>query len=170
MKEIKNCPGYFINEMGEVFSCIKKINTPKNRGGTYTIIDEQCPVKLKPNIHSNGYVYISLGKYGKKRLHRIVAETFIDNPECLPEVNHIDQNKTNNNINNLEWCSRQKNAEHSLSKHYIVENIKTGEKKIIFNLSKFCKENSLSVGTLAETENQKRGRTQHKNWKIIGRC
>lgn len=169
MKEILNCVGYYVNEMGEVFSCVKKISGINGNRGTYTVIDKSNPIKLKPYFHNNGYVYIGLGKYGKKRLHRVVAETFIKNPNNLPEVNHIDKNKTNNKVNNLEWCSRQKNAEYSLSKTYIVENIDTGKQQTIFNLSKFCKENSLSMGTLGETETQKRGRKQHKGWRIVGR-
>jgi hypothetical protein len=170
MKEIPNCTGYYANEIGEVFSCIKKISGVNGKRGTYTIVDKSAPVKLTPNQHKNGYVYISMGKYGRKRLHRIIAKTFIENPNNLPEVNHIDKDKTNNHINNLEWCDRQKNAEHSLSKTYIVENINTGEQRIIFNLSKFCRENSLSVGTLADTENPKKGRNkQHKGWRIVGR-
>jgi hypothetical protein len=170
MKEINNCPGYFVNEKGEIFSCVKKISGVNGRRGSYTIIDESAPIKLTPTIHNtNGYVYINIGKYGKKRLHRIVAETFIENPDNLPEINHIDKDKSNNHINNLEWCDIQKNAEHSLSKTYIIENIATGEQQTIFNLAKFCRENSLSVGTLGETETQQRGRKQHKGWRIVGR-
>ena len=167
MKPIRNCPGYFVNELGEVFSCIKKISGVNGKRGTYTIIDESSPTKLKPMIHpSNGYVYISLGKYGKKRLHRIVAETFIPNPNNYTEVNHIDELKSNNCVSNLEWCTRQQNAQHSLSKHYVVENVETGERFEVFNLSAFCREHSLGVGSLNETRHQKR-RKQHKGWKLI---
>lgn len=55
----------------------------------------------------NGYVYVYLTKNnnGKNiRLHRLVAEAFIPNPDNLPEVNHIDGNKENNKAENLEWC------------------------------------------------------------------
>ena len=114
MKEINNCPGYFVNEKGEIFSCVKKRPLTQKRG-TETFIDKSAPIKLTPTTNNkNGYVYVNIGKYGQKRLHRIVAETFIENVNNLPEVNHIDKDKTNNHINNLEWCDRQKNAEHSL--------------------------------------------------------
>lgn len=167
MKEIGRCAGYYVNELGEVFSCIKKISGVNGKRGTYTIVDKDSPIKLTPHVHNkNGYVYVSLGKHGNKRLHRLVAECFIENPYDLPEVNHIDKDKTNNNASNLEWCSRQKNAEHSLSKHYIVENVLTGDRFEVFNLSAFCRENDLLIGSLNETIHQKR-RKQHKGYKII---
>ena len=167
MKSIPNCNGYFVNEFGDVFSCVKKISLTGDKRGSRTIIDENDPIKLTPSIHpKNGYVYVSLGKYGRKRLHRLVAECYHLNPNNLLEVNHLDEDKTNNNANNLEWCSRQKNAEHSLAKYYIVENVDTGEKQTVFNLSAFCREYSLSVGSLRETIHQKR-RKQHKGWRVV---
>lgn len=164
MYPIKNCPGYYINEEGEVFSCVKK--NFKVKLGCETYIDESNPVNLTPHIHpTNGYVYIGLGKFGQKRLHRVIAQTFIENPDNLPEVNHIDENKTNNNVRNLEWVDRQRNAEHSLAKHYLVENIKTGDKFEVFNLSQFCKQNNLHVGSLSDTRTPRR--KQHKGYRII---
>lgn len=55
-----------------------------------------------------GYIRISLNKDGNKKkysVHRLVAQTFIPNPHNYPQINHIDENKQNNNINNLEWCT-----------------------------------------------------------------
>lgn len=63
---------------------------------------------LKPAIQKIGYKFVVLSKNGKTkgfRVHRLVAEAFIPNPDNLPQVNHKDENKLNNNINNLEWCS-----------------------------------------------------------------
>ena len=167
MLEVKNCPGYYVNEEGNVFSCIKK-NFKGIEKGCDTYIDKSNPIKLTPSINKrNGYVYISLGKYGKKRLHRVVAERFIPNPFNLPEVNHKDEDKTNNRWSNLEWVNRQNNAEYSLAKHYIVEHIATGKQYQVFNLSSFCRENGLHVGSMHDTLKQRQNRQQHKGWKII---
>ena len=72
--------------------------------------------KLKYTTSEKGYNTVRLyqnSKVAKKRVHRIVAEAFIPNLDNLPEVNHIDGNKTNNNVNNLEWCNRQYNMRHA---------------------------------------------------------
>jgi hypothetical protein len=64
----------------------------------------------EPN--SKGYQYVRLGK--KQYLaHRLVATAFIPNPDNLPDVNHIDGNKANNNVTNLEWCTRKHNMRHA---------------------------------------------------------
>lgn len=67
---------------------------------------------LRAHKKKNGYLNVGLYKNGKstyKLVHRIVAETFLENPNNLPCVNHKDENKTNNTINNLEWCDSKYN-------------------------------------------------------------
>ena len=67
---------------------------------------------LKANMITNGYFAVQLCKNHKRKsflVHRIVAEHFIDNPNNLPEINHKDENKGNNTVNNLEWCTRKYN-------------------------------------------------------------
>lgn len=67
---------------------------------------------LKPEIRT-GYYAVNLSKNNKqksKRIHRLVAETFIPNPDNLPQVNHKDENKLNNNVANLEWCDNTYNS------------------------------------------------------------
>ena len=68
---------------------------------------------LKPVRMPNGYLQVSIYKNGEiKRclVHRLVAQTFIPNPYNLPEVNHKDENKENNSVHNLEWCSSKYNV------------------------------------------------------------
>lgn len=82
---------------------------------------------LKKAINGGGYYYINLVGTGRsdvheKRIHRLVAEAFIPNPYNLPEVNHIDGNKLNNNVNNLEWVSRHENIRHAFKTGLIPRN------------------------------------------------
>ena len=74
---------------------------------------------LKQTINKTGYYGYcgSLGNRQKKKMfkiHKAVAETFIPNPNCYKVINHIDGNKLNNNINNLEWCTHQYNSQHAI--------------------------------------------------------
>lgn len=67
-------------------------------------------------LNKDGYVEILLSKNGSVksvRVHRLVAEAFIPNPDKKPEVNHKDYNKSNNYIENLEWTTRKENVNHS---------------------------------------------------------
>lgn len=82
--------------------------------------------------HNKGYLHIHLYKDGKckaKLVHRIVAEAFVDGYQEGFTVNHIDENKTNNRAENLEWCSARENCRKYVANHpNTLENIKNGGK------------------------------------------
>ena len=67
---------------------------------------------LKQYLQPNGYLMIRVSTNGKRLnlyVHRIIASSFLPNPNNYPEVNHIDCDRTNNRVDNLEWCTRQEN-------------------------------------------------------------
>lgn len=83
-----------------------------NGGDIFNVITNK---KLKTTIKKTGYVYVILTKEKHKyhkRVHRLVAEAFIPNPDNLPQVNHKDEEKTNNKVDNLEWCTAKYNMNH----------------------------------------------------------
>lgn len=87
---------HYITEDGIILSCF---NNEKKE--LKTQIDKKSGYK---RIKLNGKSY---------KVHRLVAEAFIPNPESLPQVNHIDGNKLNNHIDNLEWCNNSYNQKHA---------------------------------------------------------
>lgn len=71
---------------------------------------------LKPSVSRNGYLYINLKSNGVHKrclIHRLVAILFIPNPDNKPQVNHIDGNKQNNRVDNLEWVTGSENITHA---------------------------------------------------------
>ena len=67
---------------------------------------------LKPRKNKDGYLFVTLCKNGKMKnfkVHRLVASAFLPNPNNLPQVNHLDEVKTNNVVSNIEWCSAKYN-------------------------------------------------------------
>lgn len=75
---------------------------------------------LKPRLSLDGYERVCLCNGSIKReyrVHRLVAETFIENPNNLPQVNHKDFNTVNNYMENLEWCTNYENTQYSITNH-----------------------------------------------------
>lgn len=73
---------------------------------------------IKTNIDKYGYVRATLSKNGKRtneQIHRLVAKTFLDNPNNYPQINHKDCNKQNNYVGNLEWCTNAHNMKHAFN-------------------------------------------------------
>lgn len=102
MKKIEY--GYYIDKEGNVYNRNKR--------------------KMKPQNHTGGYDKVSLwDKESKTRqnryIHRLVAQAFIDNPNEYKYINHINGNKKDNRVENLEWCSAKYNTNHAIKKGLI---------------------------------------------------
>ena len=85
---------------------------------------------LRPVRNNNGYLLVGLRKNGEKKMykvHRLVSQTFIQNPDNLPEINHIDEDKTNNKVQNLEWCNRKSNCNYGNRNKRISEKMTNGK-------------------------------------------
>lgn len=106
-KDIKGYEGFY---QSSTFGRARSLDTyRKSRNGTVRFCKGRI-LKLKTN--NQGYLQVNLYKNGKVktfRVHRLVAEAFLPNPDNLPEVNHKDENKLNNCVSNLEWCTSSYN-------------------------------------------------------------
>ena len=106
--------GYFVSNLGRIKGRSGKIMKQRiNKEGYYML----C---LKPNGRN--------GKVKGVKIHILVAKAFIINPENKPQVNHIDGNKLNNNVSNLEWCTSKENMQHAFKNNLVT--IYKGENNI----------------------------------------
>ena len=117
MEEWRDIPGYKglyqVSNLGRIKSLIdKKYDLNEN---VVKIINRERI--LKQNLTKKGYCSVKLYKNGKGKtykIHRLVAEIFIPNPENKPQVNHIDGNKQNNCVTNLEWNTNEENFNNAI--------------------------------------------------------
>lgn len=110
-----------------------------------TIINIRTGRVRKVSADKAGYASVQLHNNGRMtvKVHRLMAEAFLPNPDGLPQVNHIDENKMNYQLSNLEWCTAKYNSVHSNAKTHKL--CKDGDVWEVTNMADFCKENSLST-------------------------
>lgn len=107
--DVPNCEGlYQVSNFGNVKSLGRYVRASDKLGG--------CRKKkeslLKFEVCKNGYLRVILNTDGGRKhflVHRLVAEAFIPNPQNMPQINHKDEDKTNNSVDNLEWCDAKYN-------------------------------------------------------------
>ena len=156
-KDIKGFEGYYqVSNYGNIKSLTR-----------FDGIRERQGQEIKQNLKYNGYLQVGLRKNSERKfysVHRLVAIHFIDNPENKPQVNHIDCNKQNNNINNLEWTTSKENLYHAKI-NGLRNNIPKGEKHP--NFGKYG-EHSKSAKKVVRY-NRDTGETKLYNAKILAK-
>lgn len=122
---------YEVSSFGQIRSLDKSVNC---KGGKKVIkLGKILLPKISFGYHRMGLSHSMDVKYFY--LHRLIAMAFIPNPHNKPFVNHIDSNRMNNNIDNLEWCTHAENINHAI---YVSENKKT---KINYEIVLYCLQN-----------------------------
>lgn len=107
-KDIPGYEGYYqASTFGNIRSVPRFVNY-KNLGA----ISKRPSILLSPKVTSKGYLEVVLVRPNSRkccRVHKLIAMTFLDNPHKYPYINHINENKQDNRVENLEWCSPKQN-------------------------------------------------------------
>lgn len=131
---------------------------------------------LKSEKSNKGYVRVVLyddkHKRYKKLVHRLVAEAFIPNPYDLPQVNHKDENRQNNNVDNLEWVTPIENLNYSnviekasVAKFHAIKCVETG--KIYKSIKDACNELNLEHSNIVACCNNRRNKCGGYKWEYV---
>lgn len=123
----------------------------KNFENLYEITDDGCIISIKTGKISRGYRtnkgYLSFDFRRQKgkcvSVHRLVAEAFIPNPENKPQVNHIDGDKTNNRVENLEWVTNGENQIHAFKNNLQKGNFEHPNSKLTLEQVLYIKNNCI---------------------------
>lgn len=128
--------------------------------------------RIKQQVSHNGYLRVSLHKHKKYLVHRLVAQTFIPNPNNLPQVHHINENKKDNRIENLEWVTCLENLNYSkviekasVSKFTKIRCVDTNE--IFDNIKSACKKYKIHHSNLVACCKGRRKTVNGKKWEYV---
>lgn len=119
---------YEVSNLGNVRSLDRRTRAKNNS----TMLRKGC-ILIPFYEEKKGYYQVTLNKDGKKkhhRVHRLVASAFLENPFNYTDVNHKDENKTNNHVDNLEWCTRKYNNNYGTKPERIRQTMINRYKKI----------------------------------------
>ena len=133
---------------------------------------------IKKLIDKDGYIKYHISHKNKeynKKAHRLVAEAFIPNPLNYPQVNHKDENKQNNYVGNLEWCSQSYNINYSLKRRKNNKTCKRFKKELVIKICKLIKKGYSNKNILIKLnlKNTSRNRSliisirSKRNWNSI---
>lgn len=115
-RTIEGYNNYMVSSWGKVYATRVVWKATQLIDSTEVFYPDSVRQELKPEETSKGYLRVDLyDKNGNRKhfkIHRLVAQAFIPNPENKPQINHIDGNKHNNSITNLEWVTDAENKEH----------------------------------------------------------
>jgi len=151
-RRVKNHPQYWVSVCGKVLSTKRKKN-----------------IYINQRRNEKGYLRVELDN-SLYSVHRLVAINFIENSEKKPQVNHIDGDKENNHVSNLEWCTNTENYEHAcklgLNKNHRkpVEQMLNGKIIKVWKSTYETKKGGFSPSLVRSVIRGKDGRTQHKGY------
>ena len=152
-KEIEGFPGYFIEDNGKIWS-------------------DKTHQYLNPSTNKEGYKYITLrditGKSKIFLIHRLVGIYFLENPNNYLEINHKDEDKTNNSVTNLEWCDKKYNLNYGTRLSKIRKKVKCIEtNKIYDSITDAAEKTSINRGHINSVCQGKRKTAGGFHWEYL---
>lgn len=130
---------------------------------------------LKPTKNQKGYLYVGLCKEGKRKkykIHRLVAQMFLPNSNNFTEINHKDEDKTNNQVTNLEWCTRAYNMNYGSRNQRVAESLSKQvlcvENGVIYpSTNEVQRQTGFSQGNISKCCNGKCKQAYGFHWKYV---